>query len=224
MNVWTRLYIFSPLRKREVCGTIYTDVENLCGNKMADDTKKGMKSEVLSMRMDPRTRFIVEFIARVRGQSITTVVDRAIQEAANNLRLSDGRNETWEDFWHVSEGIRSLKVMSEKRTFPNYEEEFKVSFTRSHWPFFYITNKFDEYKEWSVGVIWPRFDEFVEIWRNTKATNYWAATKAMQKAISDAGLIAPEWPIAKPPAKPISPNPPKQEALGGGDIDDDIPF
>lgn len=39
-------------------------------------------TEVLSMRISERTRFQLEFISRIRGQSYTEVVKRAIEEQA----------------------------------------------------------------------------------------------------------------------------------------------
>lgn len=188
---------------------------------MIKETKRGMKSEVLSMRMDPRTRFLVDFVARVRGQSITTVVERAIQEAADNISLPGDSDAKWDRFWHVSEGIRSLKVISEKRLFPNFEEECIVSFSKIHWPFFYRDAKRDSYAEWLIDIVWPRINEFVEIWEKTKSVDYWAAGKAMQQAIGNAGIKAPDWP-PKPPEKHTGNLMPKGQPAEI--IDDDIPF
>jgi hypothetical protein len=186
---------------------------------MAKETKKGAKSEILSMRMDQRTRFLVEFIARFKGQSITTVVERAIQEAADNVALSNAEfDDGWKAYWHVNEGIRSLKVWSEKRLFPTFDEEEIVSFTKIHWPFFYANEQCNSYKEWSIDVVWPRINEFVETWKTTKSTNYWASGKAMQEAIAGAGLKAPEWPPKQVQAIPV----PKGRL--SDQLDDDIPF
>jgi hypothetical protein len=190
---------------------------------MARDTKRSAKTEVLSMRMDPKTRFVVEFLARVRGQSISTVVERAIQEAADNtpIRINDTigntYDNTWKDYWHVSEGIRFLMVASDKNLYSTFDEEYKASFAKTHWPFFYYSSKCDQYKEWAIEVIWPRIDEFVDLWTRTKTTDYFAAGKAMQEAIRQAGLKAPDWPI-KPPETPAA----KKTTLA--DLDDDIPF
>jgi hypothetical protein len=193
-------------------------MSEMAGSMMARDTKRGAKTEVLSMRMDPKTRFVVEFLARVRGQSISTVVERAIQEAADNTTIRiDGSNSyynTWKDYWHVSEGIRFLMVASDKNLYSTFDEEYKVSFAKTHWPFFYVSSQCDQYIEWSIEVLWPRIDEFVDLWTRTKTTDYFAAGKAMREAISQAGLQAPDWPA---------------ETSGSGkrainDLDDDIPF
>jgi hypothetical protein len=67
-----------------------------------------------------------------------------------------------------------------------------------------------------VEVIWPRIDEFVNLWTRTKTTDYFAAGKAMQEAISLAGLRAPDW-----PAKAVE-TPASRKSVN--DLDDDIPF
>lgn len=183
---------------------------------MVKDPRRSMKTEVLSMRMDPKTRFVVEFLARIRGQSISTVVERAIQEAADRTNIGED-DRTWQHYWHVSEGIRSLMVMSDKQLFPKFDEDYKVAFTKTHWPFFYISNSCHIHKEWAVEVLWPRIDEFVDIWTRTKSTDYFAAGRAMQDAIAAAGLKAPEWPV-KPAEKPVAGRSPRS------DLDDEIPF
>lgn len=67
--------------------------------------------------------------------------------------------------------------------------------------------------------IWPRIDEFVDIWTRTKSSDYFAAGRAMQEAIRQAGLRPPEWPI-KPPEKPLQSQ--KNQVIN--DLNDDIPF
>ncbi|RTL85608.1 MAG: hypothetical protein EKK29_11675 [Hyphomicrobiales bacterium] len=186
---------------------------------MARDTKKGAKSEVLSMRMDPATRFLVDFVARCKGQSISTVVERAIQEAADRINLADDPRTgeiKWTHFWHINEGVRSLKMWSEKKLYPNYEEQFIVSFANMHWPFFYVTEKRTAYKEAYIDIIWPQIDEFAEIWRNTRTTDRWAAGRAMRTVILNAGVQPPDWPPRPPAPAPAAAqkNPPGQSGEG----------
>ena len=177
---------------------------------MAKDPKPTNKSEVLSMRMDTRARFMLDLVARVRGQSITTVVDRAVQDAADKIR-DRGYNIDWRAIWDVHEGVRYIKLLSTDAIPLSYEEENKLDFFRNHHVFFYIKNK-NTILDHFVYVLWPRIDEFIEIWETTKSTDYFAATKAMQTAIKSAGLLAPEWPVKNPPMQ-----------LSDA-IDDDAPF
>jgi hypothetical protein len=102
--------------------------------------------------------------------------------------------------------------------FSTFEDEYKVAFVKTHWPFFYSSARREIYKEWSIDVIWPRIDEFIDLWTRTKSTDYFAAGKAMQDAIRNAGLKPPDWPanvIEAPTAAKRKPT---------SDLDDEIPF
>jgi len=188
---------------------------------MAKEAKRPQKTEVLSMRMDPKTRFVLDVLARVRGQSISTVVERAIQEAADNTQIGgDGPfskdTKTWKDYWHVNEGVRWLMLASDQNLYPTFEDEYRVAFTKTHWPFFYHSKKFDSYNEWSIEILWPRFEEFLDIWAKTKSSDYFAAGNAMRKALSDARVKPPDWP-PKSDSKPSA-------SFDRSEMDDEIPF
>lgn len=173
------------------------------------------------MRLDPKTRFLIDYIARARGQNLTTVIERAITEAANQAsgHLEFGeQSKHWQDIWHTSEGARSLTLWAEKALFPNYEEEYKLAFARTHWPFFYNDSSCKEPKVWSIDVLWPRIDEFVEMWREKQSTDYFAVGREMQEALRAAGLKAPDWPVQSP--KPQQ----KTQSSPSRVPDDEIPF
>ena len=198
---------------------------------MATETKRPARTEVLSMRMDPKTRFLVEVIARLRGQSITTVVERAILEAADGAYIGGADNrKTWRSYWHMSDGVRSLQMAAEPGLYPTYEDEKRLEFARTHWVFFYRDQNLKTFKPWFVDILWPHIDDFLELWEKTQASAYFAAAHAMQKVLRDAGLEPPDWPV-KPPPKPAPPPPkvpsggaPSWDAPKGGDLDDEIPF
>ncbi|WP_349602129.1 hypothetical protein [Azospirillum argentinense] len=184
---------------------------------MADDRKKAAKSETLTIRLDQKTRFMLEFMARLRGQSLTTVVERAIVDAADNATIgSYNEPENWRDFWHVSEGVRAIKLASDSRLYPTYDEEFLVDFVNKHSPFFYSNFSYRGFDSGYVDIIWPRINEFISIWKNTKTTDYFAAGKAMQAAIRAAGVKPPDWPSSPPQQNDPS--------TSTNDLNDEIPF
>ncbi|MBT1155757.1 hypothetical protein J1C56_09145 [Aminobacter anthyllidis] len=189
---------------------------------MARSQTKTTKSETLTIRLDLKTRFVLEYVSRLKGQSITTVVERAILTAASQETVPDlssfGPNDalTWHDFWDVSEGVRALSLSSRTEFFPTYEEDRKLSFCKEHWPFFFANSKRRAFLNHYVDVLWPRIDEFIQMHEDQKSKDYFAAGHAMQKALSDAKLKAPEWPIVE---KPEPPKPNKSR-----DLDDEIPF
>ena len=194
----------------------------IAGNDMARDTAKTGKSETLTIRLDPKTRFILEYVSRLKGQTITTVVERAIVNSASDETVIDrefGGQLNWQDFWDVSEGVRFLKIASRSEFFPTYEDERRLAFCREHWPFFWSSGARKTFLNYYVDILWPRIDEFVSMHEDQKATDYFAAGKAMQQAIGNAKLKVPEWPIKNKPEPPAA----KEKPISR-DMDDDIPF
>jgi hypothetical protein len=152
----------------------------------------------------------------MNGQTITTVIERSIMKAADATKLDGGdfsADLTWHDFWDVSEGVRALDIARERRLYPSFEEDRRLAFVREHWPFFFVDEKRKIYRRYSVDVLWPRIDEFIDMHEAGRAKDYFGAGKAMGAALKAAGLEAPEWPQ---PVK--APKPPPV------DLDDEIPF
>lgn len=179
--------------------------------------KRPSKSESLTIRLDPKTRFMLEFVSRLRGQTITTVVERAISAAADGATIDNefGREPfTWRDYWSVYEGERALKIANESEMHPTFEEERTLAFCREFWPFFFIGNRNGEINTGYVEVLWSRIDEFVGLYEATKTTNYFAAGEAMKAALLAARVAPPDWPRKAAPAS------------GGSsrELDDEIPF
>jgi uncharacterized protein (DUF1778 family) len=167
-----------------------------------------VKTTTLSLRLDPKTKFIVEFIARIRGQSITTVVERAIKETADNIKIRVEYDQydmeqftTWSDFWDPEEGVRMLKLFAEDAIPTTFDEDELKAFTLAHRSFFYAANG-REPKRHAIEILWPNIDKYLAIWRDKKRSDYWAAGEAMKADLAAARLAAPEWPPkASPPAK-----------------------
>jgi len=183
---------------------------------MVVERKRTPKTESLTIRLDPRTRFMLELISKLRGQTITTVVERAIHEAANSASFwSDAQRENvdWRNVWDVSDGVRALQMAAEPALFPVFEEEQRLAFAREHWPFFYTNSAKKVFRRPFIDILWPRIDEFVTMHVEGRAANYFAAGKAMQQALNDAGVLAPDWPQPTEGVHDIA-----------ADLDDEIPF
>lgn len=178
------------------------------------------KTENLSLRLDPKTKFMLDFMARLRGQSITAVVEQSIREAAAKTGIDgyDGNNEfsyRWSKYWDPSDGVRTLNLISEPEYPTTYEEDELRQFTLDHWPFFYFDNKGTRPRRASVDTLWSSMPEFLSIWMQTKATSRWSASMKMIERLRAAGMKAP------------TPWPPKELANApsiADELDDDIPF
>lgn len=184
-------------------------------------TPKRAKTETLSLRLDPKTKFMLDFVSRVQGQSITTVVERAVKDAAKKIDISAEfeSTKTWIDFWNPSEGIRTLNLIRDPEYPTNYEEDEILAFANAHWEFFFTDLKNKTPREGYVDVLWPKMAEYQAIWAERKQSNYWAAGEAMKADLKKAGLSAPEWP------RPSKNSPPKNTGPKESfDLDDEIPF
>jgi len=183
---------------------------------MSSDRSRGAKTQTLSLRLDPKTRFILDFMARIKGQSITTVVERAIKDAGNGTVIGPEYDErgnqidrdNWSDFWDPSEGIRALKLLACPYYPTTYDDDELQAFTTAHQQFFYSDTKCRQPRRAYVEVLWENMERYLNIWREKKSEDYWAAGEAMAADLSAARVAPPDW-----PPKPKS-----------GDLDDEIPF
>lgn len=184
------------------------------------------KTQTLSLRLDPKTRFILEFMSRVRGQSITTIVERAIKDAADktgigptqDFRGNEIEQILWSDFWDPDEGVRNLKLIANTNYPTIYSEDEIRRFTIDHWEFFYTSSSADTPLRHSVSVLWPKIQSYITMSRETKSEDYWAAGKKMVEDLARAKLKAPIWPrLNKPPE-------PKKPTSFARDLDDEVPF
>jgi hypothetical protein len=178
---------------------------------VAGESKIGAKTMTLSLRLDPKTRFILEFVARIKGQSITTVVERAIKETADGLSIGEILDErgivehqfTWIDFWDSSEGVRTLGLLNFSDYPTTFDEDELKAFTRVHWPFFYVRKPGGELNRDYIEILWPNVHGYLEIWRQKKRIDYWAAGAAMTADLEAAKVVPPAWPPqSEPPVDP----------------------
>ena len=171
---------------------------------------KRAKTETVTLRLDPKTRFMLEFMSRVQARSITAVVEQAIREAAANVSVRSNSDDerTWSHFWDASEGSRTLQLISDANYPTNYEEDELLAFAHAHWEFFYISDSFKTPRKSYVDTLWPKIDDYLALWRDQRQADYWAAGRAMSRDLAAARLAGPEWPRG---TKAI-------------DLDDEIPF
>jgi len=184
------------------------------------------KSETLTLRIDPKSKFIVEFLALAVDRNITTVVERAVKSLADRTRvcmvynregeLSDWK--TWEDFWHVSEGIRTIRTIRESELRRGYEDDELLDFVKFHIEFFSEYNDLDNLDQIRVDIIWPYVDQCLANWGDRAKDGPWKAGHLMSQLLSKADVPPPEWPRSSTsPPQPI-------KQVPSGDLDDEIPF
>lgn len=90
------------------------------------------KTESLTLRMDPKIKFLIEVISRVRRQSITGVVEAAMEETAFDLEVpyfDEGKVEAhalgaiFSEIWSTDESELFINMCFHLPTLMTYEEQ-----------------------------------------------------------------------------------------------------
>ncbi|HEY5744774.1 MAG TPA: hypothetical protein VIU12_01750, partial [Chryseolinea sp.] len=161
--------------------------------KKVEKKDRSRKTETLTVRLDPKTKFSLDFVARVKGQSLTTVVERAIRESCDQVRVGD-YNDNWQDFWDAEDGVRVLKLLACTEYPSSYDEDELKAFVTAHWEFFYEPASGNTPSRTYVEILWPKVEEFRRVWYETRESDYWAAGIAMAAQLKSAKVKPPEWP------------------------------
>jgi hypothetical protein len=181
------------------------------------EPKRGGRTESLSLRIDPKTKFILEFMVRITSIRITDLIEKAIKDYADKTTTSDEYPNTWLHYWHPEDGIRSLSMLMDDTLPSTYEEDEIADFVKQHKRFFFISDDIRKPMQAFIQVLWPDINHYVEHWRDHKASNRWATGELMLAAIKRADMKGPDWPIVAKPTESVI-------AKTIGPIDDDIPF
>jgi hypothetical protein len=159
---------------------------------------RGTKSESLSLRLDPKMKFALEFVARVRGQTLTTVIERAVREYCDRVTIAavpgDSTPANWQQFWEPEEGTRTLRLLASPEYLSNFDEDDLRDFVRAHWEFFYSESECMIPRRAFVQMLWPKIESYRGIWKEKRETDYWAAGRAMAADLRAAKLVPPQWP------------------------------
>ncbi|WP_147150851.1 hypothetical protein [Neoasaia chiangmaiensis] len=159
--------------------------------------KKVSKSESLTIRLDPKMRFALEFVARLKGQTITKVIERAVLDMADRTVVEyknapEGCDSAdWRDFWDVNEGIRALNMARTPETHPTFEEDEILDFVQQHPSYFFRNGYERSFNREYIDVLWPEIEFLLDVWRSTKSTNRGAVVDMMETALAKAGLETP---------------------------------
>ncbi len=166
------------------------------GEKM--ENRKRAKAVSLSLRLDAKHKFALEFIARVRDQKLTTVVERAIKDLASTVLVeSDGRAYRWLDYWDPHPGIRQVKLFALGGLETNYEEDERKAFIMTHRRFFLRETDAPSgplVHEERTRVLWRRIDEFASRWEEGRSTEPYGVGVTMNEELRRARLAEVEWP------------------------------
>jgi hypothetical protein len=181
--------------------------------------ERSPKSQTLSLRLDPKTKFTLEFVARIKGQTLTTIVERAIREACDQVTIRDFGNAelNWNSFWDPDEGVRTLRLLAQHNYPSTYDEDDLKQFTNMHRDFFYDSNW--KPRRAFVQLLWPKIEEYRRIWHQQRDSDYWAAGKAMAADLSAAQVAPPSWPPKNKESRSETPSRGDMDFGSGDDMD-----
>ncbi|MCC4240372.1 hypothetical protein [Thalassospira povalilytica] len=166
--------------------------------------KKPIKNQNLTIRMDEKTRFALDFLVRLEGQNASKLVERIMLEKADASYFGhynkhmERKEYNWRDIWHVSEGVRHLLFIThpgvKAEIHLTFEEEEMAEFVQRHWPFFCSSDRLYSFIAPYVDILWPHMDALVAEWREHKATDPWRAGESMKAILESVDVAPPVWP------------------------------
>jgi hypothetical protein len=179
------------------------------------------RSETVTVRLDPKLRYLAELAARLHRRTLSSYIEWSIKEALDSeaLRNIEGIRDTIgteaEFLWDVDDADRFAKLALRYPHLLTHEEQVRWKLIRENgylWQGSYTGRR----KEWTWTVnedslIYPRLRE------------HWAAF-CLAADTGEGKDLLPRWvktePITPPPAR-TAPPPAK---TGFDDMEDDIPF
>ncbi|MBM3099166.1 hypothetical protein JRX38_14335 [Gluconobacter cerinus] len=161
---------------------------------------KAPKTESLTIRLDPKMRFALEFVARINGQTITKVIERAVTEMAERTTIgeNDGtfNKRNWKHYWDVNDGVRFIHVANDDLTHPSFEEDEIMDYIRSHWNYFSCNPDLRTLKRDSIEVLWPHINNLVELWKETRGSKRTVCSSRMRDLLRSAGILDAAWTVS----------------------------
>ncbi|WP_224787676.1 hypothetical protein [Pseudomonas fluorescens] len=152
MNAWTSLDAKGRIRfKRKLTGA-----DEMAKNKPSQGARK---TETLTLRLDPKVKLMIELISRIRRQSITGVVEAAIEEIAFDLDapfVHGGEAHPMSllsavsEVWSTDESERFIQLCHYLPSLITYEEQ-RLWETIKASKFFLIPDAGDNAQYWEVS-------------------------------------------------------------------------
>ena len=180
------------------------------------NTKGGRlsRSEVVTIRLDPKLRYLAELAARKQRRTISSLIEWAVENGLNSVGLSsaDEGPTIWKEadsLWDVDEADRFVKLALRYPELLIHEEQILWKQIRA---FGYCwRGKYNRDDDWT----WQVDQSSVVI---DRIKTHWDTFKAIASGDTEAKKKLPSWPSTRP----ANQKPSKKE--GFDQMDDEIPF
>lgn len=141
------------------------------------------QNERISLRVDEKLKFALEFACDVTGHSQKKLVQNALDKAMKEARLPNGKN--WLDYWDPDPGVRKLKLLYAPDYPSTAEDDLLRVFIDEHKPFFFFDEK---PRRDYLAIFWPRIDKYVTMWRENRMNEPNKVWLELQRLADDFGL------------------------------------
>jgi hypothetical protein len=172
------------------------------------------RSEVVTVRLDPKLRYLAELAARKQRRTVSSLIEWAVENGLDSVRLStaDDGPTIWKEadsLWDVDEADRFVKLALRYPELLTHEEQILWKLIRDFG--FVWRGTYNRDDEWQ----WTPDERSVLIER---IRTHWDTFKAISGGDAEAKTKLPTWPSKRPANQ-------KPSKKGGFDeMDEDIPF
>ena len=187
------------------------------------ERKKGggklSRSETVTVRLDPKLRYLAELAARRQRRTLSSYIEWAIEESFKHYSLDLSANgesklaDEAEGLWDVDDADRFACLAFRHPDLLTHEEQILWKLVRENgWLWRGQNSGVDREWRWSVEEGSLLFD---------RLRQHWSTFVAVAETGSGHDRL-PKWNKTKP--KEAAPTPPTTTKTGFDDMDDDIPF
>ena len=184
------------------------------------DKRKGggklARSETVTVRLDPKLRYLADLAARKQRRTLSSYIEWAIEDSLHRIQLYSTEGESLADesaaLWDVDESDRFAKLALRHPDLLTHEEQVRWKLIRENgliWRGRYADNG----GEWT----WNVREESLNF---STLRDHWESFCNAAETGRKEGL--PQWQRNK--AKVANPPPAVTKPSGFDDMDDDIPF
>ena len=196
------------------------------------------RSETVTVRLDPKLRYLAELAARLHRRTLSSYIEWAIEGSLDNNVLkvdpSDGRGPSIKDeaeyLWDVDDADRFAKLALRYPHLLTHEEQVRWKLIREN-GYLWKGSYAGRLKEWTWTIDensfvfqrlrdnWAVFCHVADMGKDKDALPTWPKTDPNPPPPVHSGYGSP--PVrSAPPPRPS----PSKPSTGFDDMDDDIPF
>lgn len=161
----------------------------------------------LSLQIDAKTMFQLEFATRVTGLPITSFIERAIKDAVGEIKLTkiieteecleeNSSSEIslikdWSSYWDTQESVRMVSMLTcdLMKEYTSSKDDQISSFILKHWNYFGTDEKLEGMSRPHCNLIWPHINYLVKKWLGNRLLDPECGTKMLDNVLDGTDLV-----------------------------------